>query len=101
MTIDTGYTDIIWKHEPDLQVLDRVREDMQATCDEQYDWAMTMDLIDYIRLAFFVFIGVCMVILAMNPTQEDVEDYENWIDYFDKEARERRDRERLSSRDDD
>ncbi len=42
-----------------------------------------------------------MVILAMNPTQEDVEDYENWIDYFDKEARERRDRDRLSSRDDD
>ncbi len=101
LTIDTGYTDVIWEHEPDLQVLDHVREHVQATCDEQYDWAISMDLIDYIRLALFVFIAVCLVILAMNPTQEDVEDYENWIDYLDKEARERRDRDRLSSRDDD
>ncbi len=101
LTIYTGYTDVISEHEPDLQVLDHVREHVQAICDEQYDWAMTMDLIDYIRLAFFVFIAVCLVILAMNPTQEDVEDYENWIDYFDKEARERRDRETLSSSDDD
>ncbi len=50
-----------------------------------------MELIDYIRLAFFVFIAVCLVILAMNPTQEDEEDYENWIDYHDKDARQRRD----------
>ena len=50
-----------------------------------------MELIDYIRLAFFVFIAVCLVILAMNPTQEDEEDYENWIDYHDTDARARRD----------
>ncbi len=52
-----------------------------------------MELIDYIRLAFFVFIAVCLVIRAMNPTHEDEEDYENWIDYHDKDARERRDRD--------
>ncbi len=60
-----------------------------------------MDLIDSIRLAFFVFIAANLVILATNPAQEDVEDYVNWIDYFDKEARERRDRDGLSPRDDD
>ena len=59
-----------------------------------------MDLIDYIRLALFVFIAICLVILAMNPTQEDEEDYENWIDYFDKEARKRRGRDGLSRKDD-
>ncbi len=37
LTIDTGYTDVIWEHEPDLQVLDHVREHVQATCDEQND----------------------------------------------------------------
>ncbi len=82
-------------------MLYHLRERVQATCDEQYDWAKTMDLIDCIRLAFFVFIAVCLVILATNPTQDDVEDYENWIDYFDKEARERRDRDGLPPRDDD
>ena len=59
----------------------------------------TMELIDYIRLAFFVFIAVCLVILAMNPTQEDEEDYENWIDYHDTDARARRDRDGRSPKD--
>ena len=58
-----------------------------------------MELIDYIRLAFFVFIAVCLVILAMNPTQEDEEDYENWIDYHDTDARARRDRDGRSQKD--
>ncbi len=58
-----------------------------------------MELIDYIRLAFFVFIAVCLVILAMNPTQEDEEDYENWIDYYDTDARARRDRDGRSPKD--
>ena len=60
-----------------------------------------MELIDFIRLTFFVFFAVNWGILAMNPTQEDLEDYENWIDYFDKDARERRQRAGLSPRDDD
>ncbi len=58
-----------------------------------------MELIDYIRLAFFVFIAVCLVILAMNPTQEDEEDYENWIDYHDTGTRARRDRDGRSPKD--
>ncbi len=58
-----------------------------------------MELIDYMRLAFFVFIAVCLVILAMNPTQEDEEDYENWIDYHDTDARARRDRDGRSPKD--
>ncbi len=55
-----------------------------------------MDLIDCIRLGLLVFNGIGLVILAMHPTPEDVEDYENWIDYHDKEVREGRDRGSLS-----
>ncbi len=54
-----------------------------------------MDLIDCIRLGLLAFNGIGLVILAMHPTQDDVEDYENWIDYHDKEVREGRDRSSL------
>jgi hypothetical protein len=57
---------------------------------------LPMDLIDCIRLGLLLFNGIGLVILAMHPTQEDVEDYENWIDYHDKEVREGRDRGSLS-----
>ena len=49
-----------------------------------------MDLIDFVRLAFFVFFALSWVVLAMYPTQEDMEDYEHWLDYFDKAYRENR-----------
>ncbi len=55
-----------------------------------------MELIDSIRLGLLVFIGVGLVILAMHPTREDEEDYENWIDFNDKEVREGRNRGSLS-----
>ena len=58
-----------------------------------------MELIDYIRLAFFVFIAACLVIFAMIPTQKDKEDYESWIDYHDKETRAGRDKDGRPPRD--
>ena len=80
-------------------VRSHLRERVQATSGEKTIGPCTMELIDYIRLAFFVFIAVCLVILAMNPTQEDEEDYENWIDYHDTDARARRDRDGRSPKD--
>ena len=46
-----------------------------------------MDLIEFLRLAFFVFNAVCLLILAMHPSEEDLADYEDWIAYFDSAAR--------------
>lgn len=60
-----------------------------------------MDLIDFIRFVLFVFIGIGLVILALNPTKKRQDDYRNWIDYLDKEARESRKRHGLSRKDDD
>ena len=59
-----------------------------------------MDLVDVIRLACLIFIGAGLVVLALNPTREDEEDYRNWTAYLDRKTREERKKSRRWWKDD-